>query len=71
MAKHYIETVDSITFNGTYEIEEDDEGFSPIFSLCTIKIVKGPDLMLVIDPRVVQEIEKILLLDWEYNVWRV
>jgi len=67
MAKHYIETVDNITFNGTYEIEEDDEGFSPIFSLCTIKIAKGHDLMLVIDPRVVQEIETNLLVDWLYN----
>jgi len=69
MTKKYIfsEVVDKIPFNGTYIIEE-DYGYSPIFSLCTITIHNGPDLMIVIDPRVVQEIEAALLLDWEYNV---
>ena len=72
MSKKHIfsEVVDKIPFTGTYIIEE-DYGYSPIFSLCTITIDNRPDLMLVIDPRVVQEIEKSLLLDWEYNVWRV
>jgi len=71
MAKHYIETVDNITFNGTYELEDDDEGYSPIFSLCTLMIDKGLDLMLVIDPRVVHEIENRLLDDWRWHDARV
>jgi hypothetical protein len=72
MSKHlFNETVDDVEFNGTYELEDDDDGYSPIFSLCTIMIDKGPDLMLVIDPRVVHQIEERLLLDWKYNDHRV
>jgi hypothetical protein len=70
MSKHYyIETVDAITFNGTYEREDDDDddGFAPIFSLCTIMIDKGQDLMLVIDPKVVHEIEARLFDDYQWN----
>jgi hypothetical protein len=64
----YSEIVDGITFTGTYEQEDDDEGYCvPIFSLCSITIDNGIDLMLVIDPRVVQEIEEALLEDWKWN----
>jgi hypothetical protein len=67
MKKHiYSVFVDDILFTGTYE-QEDDEGHDPIFSLCSITIDIGVDLMLVIDPRVVQEIEKDLLEDWRWN----
>jgi hypothetical protein len=56
--RKYSHVVDGITFNGTFE-QEDDEGYDPIFSLCTLE-VQGIDLMLVIDPRVVHEIEEAL-----------
>ncbi len=59
--------VDDILFTGTYEREDDDEGHNPIFSLCSITIDNGIDLMLVIDPRVVHEIEQELLDDWRWN----
>jgi hypothetical protein len=62
----YSNVVDGITFTGTYE-REIDEGYHPIFSLCSITIDNGIDLMLVIDPRVVQEIEEALLEDWKWN----
>jgi hypothetical protein len=62
----YSNVVDGITFTGTYE-REDDEGHHPIFSLSSITIDNGIDLMLVIDPRVVQEIEQDLLDDWQWN----
>jgi hypothetical protein len=64
----YSNVVDGITFTGTYEQEDDYEGyFIPIFSLCSITIDNGIDLMLVIDPRIVQEIEQALLDDWRWN----
>ncbi len=62
----YSNVVDGITFTGTYE-REDDEGYHPIFSLSSITIDNGIDLMLVIDPRVVQEIEQALLDDWTWD----
>jgi hypothetical protein len=65
----YSNVVDGITFTGTYEREDDDEGYcAPIYSLCSITIDNGIDLMLVIDPRVVQEIEQALLDDWTWDV---
>ncbi len=67
MKKHlYSVFVDDILFTGTYE-QEDDEGHAPIFSLCSITIDSVVDLMLVIDPRVVQEIENVLLEDWRWD----
>jgi hypothetical protein len=63
----YSNVVDGITFTGTYEREIDDDYHAPIFSLCSITIDNGIDLMLVIDPRVVQEIEEALLEDWRWN----
>ncbi len=67
MKKHlYSVFVDDILFTGTYE-QEDDEGHDPIFSLCSITIDSVVDLMLVIDPRVVQEIENVLLEDWRWD----
>ena len=67
MKKHlYSVFVDDILFTGTYE-QEDDEGHGPIFSLCSITIDSVVDLMLVIDPRVVQEIENVLLEDWRWD----
>ena len=61
----YKHTVDSIEFTGEVVIEpqEDDD---PIYSLATLE-VGGIDLMLVIDPRVVHEIEGALLADWRAN----
>lgn len=67
MKKHnYIEIVDGICFKGSYVIEE-DEGFDPIFTLETITIDNHVDLMLVIDPRVIQEIEGQLLEQWKWD----
>jgi hypothetical protein len=63
----YEQVVDGIAFTGTYEREIDDDYHSPIFSVCSITIDNGIDLMLVIDPRVVQEIEQALLDDWKWN----
>jgi hypothetical protein len=68
MKKHkYSEVVDGITFTGTYEREIYDDCHIPIFSLCSITIDNGVDLMLVIDPRVVHEIEQALLEDWRWD----
>ncbi len=67
MKKHkYEQRVDGITFTGTYEREDDDDTRFTIFTLCTLE-VQGIDLMLVIDPRVVHEIEQALLKDWQWN----
>jgi hypothetical protein len=67
MKQHlYSVFVDDILFTGTYE-QEDDEGHDPIFSLCSITTDNGVDLMLVIDPRVVHEIENVLLEDWRWD----
>jgi hypothetical protein len=66
---HYSNVVDGITFTGKYNREDDDDGWcSPIFSVVSIEIEDSPDLMLVIDPRVVQEIERELLEDWKWNL---
>jgi len=65
MKKHnYVQIVDGITFKGTYEREEVD--IYAIFTVCTLE-VQGIDLMLVVDPRVVHEIERALLDDWTWN----
>jgi hypothetical protein len=63
---HYSNDVDGITFTGTYVVEADDFEYVPIISLSTLE-VQGIDLMLVIDPRVVHEIEKVLLEDLLWN----
>jgi hypothetical protein len=60
----YSNVVDGITFTGTFELEEVDT--FAICTLCTLQ-VEGIDLMLVIDPRVVHEIEHELLEDWRWN----
>jgi hypothetical protein len=66
MKKHtYYWIVDDVSFKGQYTIEEDEPGYLPIVTLCTLE-VEGIDLMLVIDPRVVQEIEHGLL---EQELW--
>jgi hypothetical protein len=62
----YSNVVDGITFTGTYERENGDEYHDAIFTLCTLE-VQGIDLMLVVDPRVVHEIERALLDDWLWN----
>lgn len=64
--RNYSIIVDDITFKGYYTFEEDDEGYAPIVSVSTLE-VDGVDLMLVIDPRVVQEIEAALLDDYQWN----
>lgn len=67
MKKHkYEQIVDNIVFEGAYTLEEDEPGYLPIVTLCTVE-VKGIDLMLVIDPRVVHEIEAALLADYQWN----
>jgi len=66
MIKHkYQEIVDGICFSGQFTIEPVDDSY-PIVSLCSL-IVRGMDLMLVIDPRVVHEIEEQLLADYVWN----
>ena len=65
--KHYIEIVDNIIFKGQYIMEDDEEGYNPIFSLVSLTIDDKIDLMLVIDPRVIQEIEQALLDDYLWN----
>ena len=63
----YEQIVDGITFKGTYEREiYDEDCHDAIFTLCTLE-AQGIDLMLVIDPRVVHEIEQALLEDWLWN----
>ena len=65
--KHYAHTVDGLSFQGSYTFENDDEGYSPIFTVDSIFIGHSPDLMLVIDPRVIHEIEAYLLSDYQWN----
>ena len=65
--KNYSHTVDGLSFQGSYTIEEDDEGYNPIFTVDSIFIGHSPDLMLVIDPRVIHEIEASLLADYKWN----
>jgi len=64
--RKYSITVDNVLFEGTYTFEEDEPGYLPIVTLCTLE-VNGLDLMLVIDPRVVQEIEAALLSDYKWD----
>ena len=64
--KNYIEIVDNIIFKGKYIMEDDEEGYNPIFTVASITIDDKIDLMLVIDPRVVQEIEQHLLDDYKW-----
>ena len=66
MKHNYSILVDNICFNGEYIIEDDDE-HPPIFTVVSITLDNALDLMLVIDPRVVQEIEQTLLDDWLWN----
>ena len=61
----YTEIVDGICFKGEFTIEPVDDSY-PIFSLCSL-VVNNMDLMLVIDPRVVHEIEEKLLADCVWN----
>lgn len=64
--RNYCIEVDGIEFKGCYSFEEDDWGYLPIVSVNTLE-AGGMDLMLVIDPRVVQEIEAALLADYQWN----
>lgn len=64
--RNYCIEVDGIEFKGSYSFEEDEPGYLPIVSVNTLE-VKGIALMLVIDPRVVQEIEEALLADYQWN----
>lgn len=64
--KNYAHSVDNIPFQGSYTIEE-DEGYNPIFTVDSVFVGHSPDLMLVIDPRVVHEIEAALLADYRWN----
>ena len=61
----YSEYVDGICFKGEFTIEPVDDSY-PIFSLCSL-VVNDMDLMLVIDPRAVHEIEEKLLADFVWN----
>ena len=66
--KHYSHTVDGIEFKGQYTFEYDDEGYNPIFTVDTIFINSNlPDLLMVIDSRVIHEIEASLLSDYKWN----
>lgn len=64
MLKYSME-VEGVLFNGTYVRESGETYYSPIFTLCTI-MVYDVDLMLVIDPSVIEEIEQELLDDWRW-----
>ena len=70
----YTEIVDGICFKGQFTIENDDDDYDPetgyllpIITVVSITIDNHVDLMLVIDPRVVQEIEQKLLKDFLWN----
>jgi hypothetical protein len=66
--KQYIHTVDDIEFSGSYTYEHDEDGYNPIFTVDSIQIYPlYIDLLLVIDPRVVHEIEQALLDDYLWN----
>ena len=68
MIHNYSQTVDGIEFKGQYTIENDDEGYIPIFTVDSIRVnTLDVDLLLVIDPRVVHEIEAALLADRQWN----
>jgi len=64
--RKYSITVDNVLFEGSYSFEEDEPGYLPIVTICTLE-AGGIDLMLVIDPRVVQEIEHGLVQQWLWN----
>ena len=64
--RKYSITVDNVLFEGSYTCEEDEPGYLPIVTICTLE-VEGIDLMLVIDPRVVQEIEHSLVQQWLWD----
>tara|TARA_R110000822_G_scaffold9207_5_gene35875 strand:- start:696 stop:911 length:216 start_codon:yes stop_codon:yes gene_type:complete len=71
MTHHYDQVVDGIIFRGEYTIEE-EEGYNPIFTVDSIRVnTLDVDLLLVIDPRVVQEIEHSLVQQWLWNEERV
>ena len=61
--------IDNIIFRGHYVIENPDDG-EPIYSITTVKAdsITNSDLMLVIDPRIVHEIEANLLEDYRWNL---
>ncbi len=68
MKHDYAHTVDGLSFQGSYTIEEDEEGYSPIFTVNSIYAMPcAIDLMLVIDARVIHEIESHLLSDYKWN----
>ena len=68
MIHHYDQVVDGIIFRGEYTIENDDDGYIPIFTVDSIRVnILDVDLLLVIDPRVVHEIEAALLADHQWN----
>lgn len=67
MKKHnYHWIVDDVWFKGQYTIEEDDPGYLPIITICTLE-AGGIDLLLVIDPRIIHEIEQKLLEEYQWN----
>ena len=57
MKNVYNELIDGIGFTGTYDIEEDVEGYPPIITVTQVFIGYSQDLMLVIDSWVIQTIE--------------
>ena len=64
----YTYTTDGIEFTGTFHVENDDEGYNPIFTVNSVYAMPcAIDLMLVIDPRVIHEIEAYLLSDYKWN----
>ena len=64
--KLYSYTIDGISFKGDFTIEDDDPGYLPIITICTLE-AGGIDLLLVIDPLVIHEIEQKLLEDYQWN----
>ena len=67
MKHNYTHTVDGLSFQGSYTIEEDEEGYSPIFTVDSIFIGHSPDLLMHIDARVIHEIEASLLSEYKWS----
>lgn len=69
MKHKYEYVIDNIIFRGHYIIENPDGG-DPIYSVTTVQAdsITNSDLMLVIDPRIVHEIEANLLEDYRWNL---
>ena len=49
-------------FNGLYEIEEDEDGRPPSITITSLQLThgytsNGKDLLMIVDPRIIHELE--------------